>query len=123
MTTDKTIKRTESGSIQGVGGRPPGSRNKTTLFKEAMREGFENKLEKDGMRVFDAVVQKAIEGDMAAAKMIMDRVVPVQEQSSGVKGAGNIVINVSGMEAKIGVMDSGESGALRDEKVIDQEPE
>lgn len=113
-TISTALERTDKGSIKGKGGRPPGSLNKTTLFKEAMREGFENKLEKDGMRVFDAVVQKAIEGDMAAAKMIMDRVVPVQEQSSGVKGAGNIVINVSGMEAKIGVMEP-------DEKVIQQE--
>jgi len=60
-------------------GRPKGVQNKTTLFKQAMQEGFEKKLQTDFKRVLDAVVTKAIEGDMAAAKMLLDRVIPTSK--------------------------------------------
>jgi hypothetical protein len=71
-----------------------------------MRAGFENKLMKDGQKVFDAVVAKAIEGDMTAAKLIMDRILPTQkaidietlEKSKGVQ----ISINVGKMENRPG---------------------
>ena len=103
----KEVKRTESGSIAGVGGRPPGAKNKTTLFKEAMREGFEELLERDGKKVFKAVVDKALDGDMTAAKLILDRIVPVVDiDKSNVKDKFNISINVSGMQPTIEVMDA-----------------
>jgi hypothetical protein len=57
-------------------GRPAGAKNKTTIFKEVIREGFEERLEKDGMKVIDAVVAKAIDGDMQAAKLLLDRILP-----------------------------------------------
>ena len=87
-------------------GRPKGAKNKTTLFKEAMRDGFESKLEKYGQKVLQACVDKAIEGDTAAMKMILDRIVPVADLTD-VKGSGTtqVVINVQGMEAKVDLMD------------------
>ena len=98
---------THIGAEGGISaGRPKGAKNKTTLFKEAMKEGFEQKLMKDGFKVFDAVVQKAVEGDMSAAKMILDRVVPVTKAididavtQSGNKG---ITINIDQLIAKTG---------------------
>lgn len=60
-------------------GRPKGAKNKTTLFKEVMREGFEKKLVADFDKVIQVVIDKAVKGDMSAAKMLMDRIVPVSK--------------------------------------------
>jgi len=57
-------------------GRPKGAVNKATIFKEVVREGFEKTMQKDAKRVIDAVVSKAIEGDMQAAKLLLDRILP-----------------------------------------------
>lgn len=103
---DNEVQRTEKGSLKGIGGRPPGAKNKTTLFKEAMRDGFEEKLMTDGKKVFDACVAKAIEGDTTAMKIIMDRIIPVADVT-GNNGSGktSVVINVQGMETNIDVID------------------
>lgn len=57
-------------------GRPKGAVNKATIFKEVIREGFEKTMEKDAKKVINAVVEKAIEGDMQAAKLLLDRILP-----------------------------------------------
>lgn len=114
-------------------GRTPGSKNKTTLFKEAMREGFEQKLITDGVKVFDAVVERAIgspmrdtetgqilrdkdtgevvrhPADMTAAKMIMDRIVPVApEKGMGQLklGEGGLTIHIERLEAHTATIDT-----------------
>lgn len=92
-------------------GRPKGVKNKTTLFKEAMKEGFENLLEKEAKKVFEAVVSEAKNGNMVAAKMILDRVVPVAKSidiSAGDTAKGGIVINIESLTASIGKADEGE---------------
>lgn len=86
-------------------GRQKGAKNKTTLFKEAMREGFENKLSVSAEKVFDVVVEKAIEGDMVAAKMILDRIVPVVDVDKADVGKFNISINVNGIQPEVDVID------------------
>ena len=85
----KEIKKTRGHNLSG---RPKGVKNKTTLFKEAMREGFENLLEKEGKKVFLAVVEKAKDGDMTAAKLILDRIVPVADVQKGNSGGAPTVI-------------------------------
>lgn len=120
--------RTESGSIARVGGRPVGSKNKSTLFKEAMKQGFEEVLEKEGKEVFIAVCQRAKGqlvrdesgeivrdeygnklyegGSDSAAKLIMDRIVPVADiDKMNGNEKFNININVSGLNASVDVMD------------------
>ena len=109
-------------------GRQKGVKNKTTLFKEAMRDGFEDRLSVDGLKVFDAVVQKAIgpaskdkngdpildengkqmylDGDVTAQKMIMDRIVPVVDTEKVDKGKFNISINVAGVNPSVEVIDA-----------------
>ena len=79
-------------------GRPAGAKNKATLFKEVVREGFEATMKKDIQKVIGAVVYAACgtpltdrngdvvigddgkpvmgKGDMAAAKLLFDRVLP-----------------------------------------------
>ena len=128
MTTKSPAKRNTSGLNRK--GRHEGSKNKATLFKEAMREGFENALENQAKKVFMATVHCAIgppstdkngkpildaegnqmylDGDSTAKKLILDRVIPVTKAGEGEKATGSekVVINISGMEAKIEVMDS-----------------
>ena len=60
-------------------GRPKGAVNKTTLFKQVMQEGFEKELQRDFKKVLRTVIDKAIDGDMTAAKMLLDRVVPTSK--------------------------------------------
>jgi hypothetical protein len=104
--SEKDITNRETSNANLKPGRRKGSKNKSTLFKQAMKEGFENLLELEGVNVFKAVVEQAKEGNMAAAKLILDRVMPVADQA-GTKGAGTtqVVINVEGMQATVGVMD------------------
>ena len=127
---DGKVVKTEKGSIKGVGGRPKNAKNKTTLFKEAMRDGFEARLEIDGEKVFNAVVQKAIgppsrdkdgelmldengkqmyvDGDTSAQKLILDRIIPVTRAGEAIDDSGSrsIVINVSAFSSNVSEMDA-----------------
>ena len=60
----------EAGNKHGRG-RPQGSRNKATLFLEKI-------MIDDGEAVVRAVIEPAKRGDMQAARMILDRIVPVR---------------------------------------------
>ena len=53
-------------------GRREGSRNKASLMAEKLMEG-------DTEGVIRAVIEKAKDGDMQAAKLILDRVVPLRK--------------------------------------------
>ena len=79
-------------------GRPKGAKNKTTIFKEVMRNGFEEEMEREGIAVIKSVISaakgsplvdkegnavlddygKAVlgKGDMQAAKLLLDRILP-----------------------------------------------
>jgi hypothetical protein len=71
-------------------GRPDGSRNKASLMAEKLMEG-------DTEEVIMAVIEKAKDGDIQAAKLILDRIVPlrkgrpVQIDLPGMTNAGDVV--------------------------------
>ena len=80
--TKRTRKRPQSGDRAADGkyrrghklpgpGRAEGSRNKATIALEKM-------LADDGADVVKAVIEKAKDGDMTAARLVLDRVVPVR---------------------------------------------
>ena len=128
MTDSATKKEKELTSRQKSNknlspGRPKGAKNKTTLFKEAMKGHFEELLEREGEKVFLACVQKAKEGDTTAMKLIMDRIIPVADVT-GVKGNGQtqVVINVEGMGTNITLADEGEKpeDSIIDVEVLDE---
>lgn len=50
-------------------GKQPGTRNRATLLAQAL-------LDKDVEQVVEQVVKAALKGDLAAAKMVIERVVP-----------------------------------------------
>jgi hypothetical protein len=78
-------------------GRPKGSKNATTLLKEAAVERSEAKLAKNLNKIVDVVVQQAKDGDLVAAKMVWETFFKKASQSENDrKGFGGITINVSG---------------------------
>ena len=91
-------------------GRPKGARNKSTLLREAMEQKVDRKLSREIPQVLDVVIRAAKGGDMSAAKMLLDRAVPVQKATDGTdKGPTNgITIRIENLTAP-----------QRDEKVID----
>lgn len=77
-------------------GRPKGSKNKTTIFKEVMQNGFERELRKNFKGVLRAVIDKAKGGDMAAAKLLLDRVVPTSRAvDPRAPGSGRFQVNIN----------------------------
>lgn len=105
LTKSKVITETKPQG-HNLNGRPKGVKNKTTLFKEAMKQGFEDKLMSEGFKVFDAVIARAKEGDMTAAKMILDRVVPVSKavdiNATDIGKTGGITIHIEKLIAETG---------------------
>jgi hypothetical protein len=57
-----------------LGGRPKGSRNKTTLAVEALLDGEAEALTR-------AAIEQALEGDTAALRMCLDRIAPARKDS------------------------------------------
>jgi len=103
-------------------GRPKGSMNKfTALSRELMST--------KGPEIVQKVVDLALEGDRTCLKMCMDRIIPttkaVEFRSS--EDRGNIIINVSGLEAKKVEIEEKdkkeltyEDGVIIDEALIDE---
>lgn len=82
-------------------GRPKGSKNALTLLREAVLSNSEEIILEHFPKIVQAVCKEATKGNMQAAKLIMDRLIPARkavEYISGEdgdvrKGAINIVIN------------------------------
>jgi hypothetical protein len=69
-------------------GRPPGSKNKDTIFKELMQDEFRALAENKVPKVLETLFQKALDGDMQAIKMVMDRIVPAHKAIDGERASG-----------------------------------
>ena len=84
-------------------GRPKGTPNKKTakakIFKEQMANHFERVMEKDFKYILKNTVEKALDGDMSATKMLMDRVIPVGKaiDLNDNKGTPKISINIGSL--------------------------
>lgn len=113
MSKNKTsFQKGKSGNPRG---RPKGSKNGTTMLKEALKNNFDKALENHFEKIMKTLVAKAEEGDMQAIKMIMDRVVPVTKAVEfGSKGDKNLGITI-----KIGNMQP----ENQEDNVIDITPE
>lgn len=61
----------QQGNAEGKG-RPIGSRNRKTIFQEA--------LEKDGEKIIQKVKQRALRADPVAMRLCMERLVPVAKE-------------------------------------------
>lgn len=116
MTTPKNEEKQQVSTIEGTDskpsnivrkgpGRPPGAKNKDTLFKELMTGHFQEKAARDIERTYEVLFEKAHEGDMKAIKMILDRVVPVTKavDADAIKGGVSVHISVGSMEEARGI--------------------
>ena len=81
-----------------LNGRKPGAKNKTTLVKEAIKGDWDKLMQTKAKKVFEAVVEKALEGDTSCMKMILDRAVPttkaVDVNAADLKAGMGITINI-----------------------------
>lgn len=59
-------------------GRPAGAKNKATLVQEAIKQEAEDLLIKYLPQVVQEVINQASKGNMQAAKMLLDRAIPVK---------------------------------------------
>lgn len=81
----------EKGKSGNPKGRPPGRVSKSVVIRDQLI----NALEKDAVEVVRAIVKKALEGDMQAAKIIMDRLIPQQKAIvHGEEGMRQPVVNI-----------------------------
>jgi len=60
-------------------GRPSGSKNMKTLLDEAVRSKSEHIMMQHFPKIVEIICEKAAKGDLKAAKMIMDRVIPARK--------------------------------------------
>ena len=135
---------TKIGSPLGISaGRPKGAKNKTTLFKEVMKNGFEEEMQKEFFAVMRAVIHKAkgppsrdkdgellrgedgevlyLDGDSSAQKMLFDRAVPVTKavdiNASDIGKTGGVTIHIEKL-----VADTGRIGeTIEDGEVIEND--
>ena len=96
--------------LQRKAGRPKGSKSQDTLFKDQMQAQFERKLKSEFKGVLETVVREAKGGDMTAAKMIFDRVVPVSK-----------AVDLLDLERTKGISVNINMGALEMPKIINPE--
>lgn len=70
------VRDSETGQfISGNPGRPPGSKNRITVLKTALEEGFRGDNFDKIRQVLDKVVELALKGDKTAMKMIWESAV------------------------------------------------
>lgn len=69
------FKKGQSGNLRG---RPKGGKNRATLLQEAVRQNSEALIIRHLPKIVEEVCKQAREGNMIAAKMILDRAIPVK---------------------------------------------
>lgn len=118
----KDPRDTQIGAPKGIkGGRLKGAKNKTTLVKEAIRGDWETLMQTKAKQVFEAVVEKALEGDTSCMKMILDRAVPVSKavdiNATDISKSGGITIHIEKLVAETGNPDE---VLIEDGEVVDE---
>ena len=109
--TEKQKNNPRNKNSSNKGGRPFGSKNKTTLLAEAIKNDFTKLAKVRSRAIFETLTEKAIEGDVACIKIFMDKLLPNagHEQMMRPTDLG-ITINISDMKPTV----------EKDEKVINE---
>lgn len=81
-------------------GRPKGSKNRSTLIKNAIELDLTERLQEDAVKVYQKTVDMALKGDTTCIKLLMDRLLAPRKASDDVldKGSGGIQIVVQNMQ-------------------------
>jgi hypothetical protein len=85
-----------------TGGRQKGTKNQTTIFKEAVLQEAEDILMANVTKIVKKTIDLAEEGDTTCLKILWDRIIPTKrhEDSEGREDKLNISISIEGMETK-----------------------
>lgn len=88
------------GASGNMAGRPKGSKNKSTLIKNAIELNLTEKLQHDAVEIYQKTVDMALKGDTTCIKILMDRLLPPRKASDDAvdKGVGGIQIIVQNMQ-------------------------
>ena len=81
-------------------GRPKGSKNKLTQMQNELIDQFAGEMNKEFKAVIRTIIREAKNGDMTAARLLMDRAIPARKdvEHYGAQDYGGIVINIKGLE-------------------------
>jgi|TARA_R110000803_G_scaffold207237_1_gene275051 hypothetical protein len=81
-------------------GRPKGSKNKLTQMQNELIDQFAGEMNKEFKAVIRTIIREAKNGDMTAARLLMDRAIPARKavEHYGAQDSGGIVINIKGLE-------------------------
>ena len=101
MSSKPVATKFQKGMSGNPKGRPKGSKNKSTILREAMETKTDRMLSREVPKVLKVVIAAAIKGDMSAAKMILDRAVPVIKAGDGGDGlpVGGIHVSITNLTA------------------------
>ena len=99
VDTDKDV--VKPAGNRGMG-RKKGSKNKSTILREALTNNFEEQLEQRFKQVITVVLDQAVEGCRQSQKLLFDRVLPTihaeSEKDKDKTFAGGISITISALE-------------------------
>ena len=80
------------------GGRPKGSKNKNTLMTDAFKDGiksdFFKQVKKNAPKIFEGLMEAAIEKEPWAVKLVMDKLMPNAADASDALKRGDLGINI-----------------------------
>mgnify|MGYP000545246334 CR=1 FL=1 len=110
---EKKLKGFQKGQIGNPNGRSKGSKNKVTLLREAVKQGAEDLMIKELPKIIEVVIKQAQGGDLTAAKMILDRTIPVIKayEDKPNLGGGSINIIIGSLDAPVHIEGELDDGA------------
>ena len=92
---------------KGKRGRPKGSKNKTTLLQEAIKNDFTRLARRRSRAIFEKLTEEAMNGEAWAIKLFMDKIIPNASNEDQVRtGDFGITINISPMEKEKVIIDA-----------------
>lgn len=80
-------------------GRPKGSKNRSTVIKQAIEGDMLDRLEKDAVAILEKTIDMAKKGDRTCIKILMDRLLPARraEENNKEKGSGAVSITINSL--------------------------
>jgi hypothetical protein len=98
-TDNLPVSRSKDGTFvkghKGRGGRPKGSKNKATIRREIAVHRADKIMHKALPDVMAVLVREALNGDMSAVKMLLDRTVPAHKAIEGEAGETNNMVQIT----------------------------
>lgn len=88
-------------------GRPKGAKNTRTEMQNALIDSFAGKMEKQFDQILASIIKEAVDGNMAAAKLLLDRAIPARKsvEHLGVQdGMQGITINIAPLKDGVNPM-------------------